>query len=106
MTPVSPSRRRRVARIIAGLAAVLALVACKTDDALAHMRSAGMRYDKPGQLVALPDGRKLNLRCSGRGSPTVILEAGFSGNSEAWVKVQPEIAKKTRVCAYDRAGSG
>jgi pimeloyl-ACP methyl ester carboxylesterase len=43
----------------------------------------------------------LNLYCSGEGSPTVILEGGYS-----WITVQPEIAKFTRACWYDRAGHG
>jgi pimeloyl-ACP methyl ester carboxylesterase len=59
-----------------------------------------------GTLVALEDGRRINLRCSGRGAPTVILEAGFSAYSRAWAKVQPALARTTRVCAYDRAGYG
>jgi pimeloyl-ACP methyl ester carboxylesterase len=42
----------------------------------------------------------------GEGEPTVILEAGMSGWSTDWILVQPEIAKETRVCAYDRAGYG
>ncbi|HEX7886427.1 MAG TPA: alpha/beta hydrolase [Phenylobacterium sp.] len=60
----------------------------------------------PRRLAALPDGRKLNLACAGRGSPTVLLEAGFGADSQAWFKVQPALAKLTRVCAYDRAGYG
>jgi pimeloyl-ACP methyl ester carboxylesterase len=62
--------------------------------------------ERPGRLVTLPDGRRMNLRCSGQGSPTVILESGYGGDSRAWAKVQPRIAKVTHVCAYDRAGYG
>lgn len=62
--------------------------------------------DNAGRLVALADGRELNLRCSGRGSPTVILEAGFGAGAGAWHKVQPALSRTTRVCAYDRAGTG
>lgn len=62
--------------------------------------------ERPGQLVDLPDGRRINLRCSGRGSPTVILESGFGAGAGAWFKVQPALARDTRVCAYDRAGYG
>lgn len=61
---------------------------------------------RPGRLVTLPDGRRLNLVCNGRGSPTVILEAGFGATAGAWHKVQPAVARTTRVCAYDRAGYG
>jgi pimeloyl-ACP methyl ester carboxylesterase len=65
----------------------------------------GQRQDRKrlpqiGQSVDI-GGRTLNIFCSGEGSPTVILEGGYS-----WINVQPEIAKFTRVCCYDRAGFG
>jgi pimeloyl-ACP methyl ester carboxylesterase len=63
-------------------------------------------YDRPGQLVPVEGQRRLNLVCMGSGSPTVMLEAGAGGQTAAWRKVQPEVAKFTRVCAYDRAGYG
>jgi pimeloyl-ACP methyl ester carboxylesterase len=59
-----------------------------------------------GSLVTLRDGRHIYLQCSGAGSPTVILESGFAGSSRSWGKVEPLVAKKRRVCAYDRAGYG
>lgn len=54
-------------------------------------------------------GRRLRLNCAGEsrdGSPTVILESGFGSPASVWDKVQPEVAKFTRVCSYDRAGLG
>src|SRR5262245_8132267 len=51
-------------------------------------------------------GRDLFLHCTGEGSPAVILEAGFGDTSGIWDKVQPEVARTTRVCSYDRAGLG
>lgn len=54
-------------------------------------------------------GRRLRLDCAGEnkgGSPTVILESGFGSPASVWDKVQPEVAKFTRVCSYDRAGLG
>ena len=63
-------------------------------------------YAKPGELVAIGEDRHLNLRCSGKDSPTVVLESGNMADSMTWVKVQPEIAKFARVCAYDRSGTG
>jgi pimeloyl-ACP methyl ester carboxylesterase len=59
-----------------------------------------------GLRVLLPDGRHLYLNCTGQGSPTVLLEGGFGANSNGWVRVQPVLAKTTRVCSYDRAGYG
>jgi pimeloyl-ACP methyl ester carboxylesterase len=35
-----------------------------------------------------------------------VLEAGGGNSADAWVSVQPEIARFTRVCSYDRAGLG
>ena len=51
-------------------------------------------------------GHKMHLYCTGRGTPTEILESGLWSDSVVWYKVQPEIAKLTRVCSYDRAGLG
>ena len=56
--------------------------------------------------VKLPDGRRIELTCAGRGSPAVIFEAGFMAWSFAWAAVQPAIARRHRACSYDRAGLG
>jgi pimeloyl-ACP methyl ester carboxylesterase len=63
-------------------------------------------YAQPAKLVDLGHGRQLNLRCSGSGSQTVVLEAGALNDSSTWYKVQPLLAAHARVCAYDRAGFG
>jgi hypothetical protein len=42
----------------------------------------------------------------GNGSPTVIFDSGFEDWAPAWSTVQPQIAKWTRACSYDRAGAG
>ena len=59
-----------------------------------------------GLLVRLADGRRINLRCTGRGAPTVLLEGGFAATSLVWTRVQPALARARRVCSYDRAGYG
>ena len=59
----------------------------------------------PGRLVDIT-GRSLHLHCTGSGSPTVVIEAGASAFAIDFSLVQPEIAGTTRVCSYDRAGSG
>ena len=51
-------------------------------------------------------GHSLYIKCSGSGSPTVILESGLGSWSQSWNVVQPEVAKFARVCSYDRAGHG
>jgi len=51
-------------------------------------------------------GYRLHIHSTGNGGPTVILDAGLTGWSLDWSWVQPEVAKFTRVCSYDRAGYG
>ena len=63
------------------------------------------RYLHPQRLVDI-GGRRLNIICTGTGSPTVILEAGLVADSSAWRDVQPAVSRTTRVCSYDRAGLG
>ncbi len=50
--------------------------------------------------------RRLNIYCTGSGSPAVVLDAGAGDATDVWYKVQPAIARRTRVCSYDRAGMG
>ena len=62
-------------------------------------------YPPPGQLVDV-GGYRLHINCTGEGTPTVVVESGWGDFSETWARVQPEIARTTRVCTYDRAGMG
>ena len=49
---------------------------------------------------------KLHLVCMGKGSPTVVFEAGMGDGGSVWNGVQQKIAETTRACSYDRAGVG
>jgi pimeloyl-ACP methyl ester carboxylesterase len=61
-------------------------------------------------------GFRLNINCTGVAqnaapaagaeTPTVILESGLGVPALGWALVQPDLAKLTRVCSYDRAGYG
>jgi len=51
-------------------------------------------------------GYRLHLESAGRGSPTVVLEAGSSVSSETWDPLWPAVAALTRTVRYDRAGLG
>src|SRR5215213_9170032 len=62
-------------------------------------------YSPPGEMVDV-NGHLMHINCMGEGSPTVILEAANLGMSAHWVRVQQQLTKSTRVCAYDRAGMG
>jgi pimeloyl-ACP methyl ester carboxylesterase len=65
----------------------------------------GLLYKPPGQLIDI-GGYRLHLSCTGSGGPTVVLEHGHRATFLDWYRVQPEIAKFTRVCSYDRPGHG
>jgi pimeloyl-ACP methyl ester carboxylesterase len=62
-------------------------------------------FAAPHRLVDI-GGRRLNLFCSGSGSPTVVLESPSGGAAWEWWAVQPKVAAQTRACSYDRAGYG
>jgi pimeloyl-ACP methyl ester carboxylesterase len=62
-------------------------------------------YTQPGQLVEA-EGTRLNLYCTGRGSPAVVFDSGWEDWAPVWTIVQPEVAKWTRACSYDRGGAG
>ena len=69
-------------------------------------RAAAIRsFPPPGRLIDV-EGGPVHLNCTGRGQPTVVLEAGASQPSVAWSQVQFEVTDFTRVCSYDRAGIG
>ena len=52
-------------------------------------------------------GHRLNIRCTGSASPTVVLEPGLGESASAIAKrIAPDVARTTRVCVYDRAGHG
>ena len=63
------------------------------------------RPEPPGRMVDV-GGFRLHLVCEGEGSPAVVLEAGAADAWLTWHWVQPELARLTRVCSYDRAGIG
>ena len=64
-------------------------------------------------LIDIGAGRKMYLECSGSGNPTVILESGYRNDADIWsAELEPgmspvfsQVARFTRVCAYDRPGT-
>jgi Predicted hydrolases or acyltransferases (alpha/beta hydrolase superfamily) len=82
---------------------LLALAGASYQAIKSHLDAR--RFPEDGHLVDV-GGYRLMLNCTGVGSPTVVLEAGFGDLSLEWRVVQPQIAKFSRVCSYDRAGYG
>jgi pimeloyl-ACP methyl ester carboxylesterase len=111
LSVTQPARGLR--RIFIFFAAVTILLAA-AGAIYQSLSSARDRHSHPmpGQRVTIPAGGfdrlalTLHIYCTGQGSPTVILDSGLGDSYLSWRKVQPEIAKFTRVCSYDRAGLG
>jgi pimeloyl-ACP methyl ester carboxylesterase len=57
----------------------------------------------PGRLADL-GGRRLHVNCTGKASPTVVVETGLGDFSFDWVLVQSRVSAFARICTYDRAG--
>jgi len=97
-----PQFRRSVLALVA-LTLLLALVGTGYQT-FGNWRDP-RRFPQRGRSVQT-GALRLNIDCSGQGSPTVILDSGMGVPAMGWVLVQPEIAKFSRVCSYDRAGYG
>jgi pimeloyl-ACP methyl ester carboxylesterase len=85
------------------LALVAMVIAASSGFNAAALYSFG--HSPPGQMF-LVDGHAMRIDCSGSGSPPIILDAGLGNDGLIWGRVQPALAKTTRVCSYDRAGFG
>ncbi|MFG2486882.1 alpha/beta fold hydrolase [Streptomyces virginiae] len=111
----SPVRARHVSAAVVTLAVSLALCAGAVPVAAADDGA------DPARPVDI-GGRRVLLDCRGSGSPTVVLVSGAGGASDEWTHVvdaarpeaEPkpdpsavltEVARFTRVCAYDRPGT-
>ena len=106
-----PSHRKRGFRwwigriLIAGLALTVILVGVVWLAGSSARSKMAAQYPAPGQLVDV-GGYDMHIRCMGQDGPTVIMEAGANDFSVTWAAVQSEIAGFSRVCTYDRAGTG
>jgi pimeloyl-ACP methyl ester carboxylesterase len=89
-------RRPFFGLLLAGAACAAAAAAINdTQQAFAH----------PHQRIDI-GGRRLNLYCSGEGPVTVVFDSPSTEAGWSWHAVQPEVAKRTRACVWDRAGFG
>ena len=79
-----------------------------------HRRAALVRIDPRQTLEAAAepdlsgavelDNGTVYIRCSGSGSPTVLLESNQGEGAGAWAVVEARLSWTTCVCSYDRIG--
>ena len=81
--------------------AALALAACESM----YDAQAVREHPAPGRLVAVEDGRRIQIDCRGTGSPTVVFQSGGDlMGALGWQPVMQQVSQKSRACAYSRAG--
>jgi pimeloyl-ACP methyl ester carboxylesterase len=94
---------RRAVKLVAVLVIVAVLVGATYQGVATAFERRALPH--PGRLVDA-GGHQLHAYCTGKGSPTVVLEAPAGAMSAAWGALQPRLARLTRTCSYDRSGLG
>jgi pimeloyl-ACP methyl ester carboxylesterase len=108
-------QRRSLGIAMIGLSVALVLIGCgggDGDDAADRPAApeTTAASSSPRQVTARLPGRTLSGHCSGKqgGMPPVVLESGMAVDADQnqLASVEQPLAKRTLVCAYDRAGVG
>jgi len=112
---VTQRLRSKLVSVGIGVGMVLVFAACgggsdPSEPAASGSGSVATSPDAPtGEIDGLfevEDGRSLFLRCTGEGSPTVILEGGDGDTTGSYGFAESTLAAETRTCVYDRANLG
>src|SRR5918998_1429520 len=110
------SMRLLVATVLAlalGAVPLIAGGAGATTNSAADKAASAPSADFSG-LVDIGGDRKMYMECRGKGSPTIVLVSGLGDAGDIWSvtadsknerPVFDEVARFTRVCAYDRRGT-
>jgi pimeloyl-ACP methyl ester carboxylesterase len=94
---------------------VLALGGCGDDDDVAtssktntarSQAATSAGGENPDGVIKIGGDRGLYVRCTGTGSPTVVMEGGDEDTSDSYSFAEASIAEVTRACVYDRANLG
>ena len=85
---------------------ILALLVVSLSRALSAQQATPSSTPNTETQYVDVGGYKLRMQVAGSGNPTVVFDAGAGGSLDNWGFVFPEVARFTRVVAYDRAGLG
>ena len=99
-----------VTLVAAGVCGLL-LAGCGGEASGADTSSSGSSSraapeEDHDRVVSVDGKRGLYVRCTGSGSPTVVMEGGDGDTSSSYAFAEPGIAEVTRTCVYDRANLG
>lgn len=109
MSAGTPGRGLPWAAALLGLGALgsgVAAVALAMTTPRGERQAVGPAPASADLMADVGGGRRIHLRCAGSGKPTVILTGGAGATTGGWSRVQPEVARRTRTCSWDRAGFG
>ena len=102
MKTITPTRRGAgTARCVVWALALCGLLVSCADESSEPRKSTAI-----DRVVDIGGGRDLYIRCTGSGTPTVILEGGDDDTSSSYGFAEDSLAKVTRTCVYDRANLG
>ena len=101
----------RAVTLIAVGACGLLLTGCGGEASSADTSSSGSSTRAaPGEdldrVVSIDGKRGLYVRCTGSGSPTVLMEGGDEDTSGSYAFAEASISEVARTCVYDRANLG
>jgi pimeloyl-ACP methyl ester carboxylesterase len=110
-TRADEAQRRFLSAALAGIAvAGVLLMSCGgSEDNDAKAGRPAVASSTSGDLdgvTKIRGGRGLYVRCTGTGSPTVVMEGGDEDTSDSYAFAEPAVGKVTRTCVYDRANLG
>lgn len=74
----------------------------KATDLVLHTQPAPEAVD----FVKFDDGRWAQFRCSGTGTPAILLDYGAGGSMNSWKDVFEPLSKISRTCVFERAARG
>lgn len=102
-------------RLVLAAVAISVLVSVLAPAAGAATPDAPLKKGDFAGSFGIGNARTMYLECFGKGSPTVILDAGLRNGAAFWNQrsdetppgptVLPALARFTRVCGYDRPGT-
>jgi pimeloyl-ACP methyl ester carboxylesterase len=94
-------------RLGTALVAVLAVSSCATGSGGDPTPTSSRSASPSGFAKVEVDGAELAYECRGEGSPTIIAEAGYdTGGTTAFAGLLDPLSGVSRVCTYDRFGTG
>src|ERR1700721_2650020 len=94
-------RERKSVRLLSTISKCICLAVIAIFSAAAAF--AASQPTATGKLVDL-GGHRLHVWCTGKGTPTVVVENGLGDFSFDWILVQKKVERFTRICTYDRGG--